>query len=119
MNRKQAQLNRLQLVLEKCQDCNLCKTRNKVVLGQGDPYSEVLLMGESPGKEEDKHGLPFVGKSGNLLDTAFQLLEIKRENLYISNINHCRACTNYKDRPPNEMEINACRGITNNVIQIR
>ena len=120
MNRKQAQLNRLQLVLEKCQDCNLCKTRNKAVLGQGDPYSKVLLLGEGPGFFEDKIGLPFVGNSGYILDTVLELLEIERKEIYISNIVHCRAFwveTN-KDRPPNEIEINACKGFTNTIIQI-
>ena len=120
MNRKQAQLNRLQLVLEKCQDCNLCKNRNKVVLGQGDPYSKVLLLGEGPGFFEDKIGLPFVGNSGYILDTVLELLEIKRKDIYISNIIHCRAFwtgTN-KDRPPNEIEITACKKYTNNIIQI-
>ena len=70
--------------------------------------------------KEDEQGLPFVWQSGFVLDEVLSLLEIKRKSLYISNIIHCRAFwieTN-KDRSPNEVEINACRNYTNNIIQV-
>lgn len=117
-NRKQIQLYRLQKVLENCQDCNLYRTRTKIVVGQGNVDSKILLMGESPGKFEDEQGLPFVGKSGQLLNEVFRMLEINRNDLYISNVNHCRACTNNKDRPPTEEEMNACQKYTNNILKI-
>ena len=63
MNRKQIQLNRLKLILENCQDCNLCGTRNKVVLGAGNPNSKVLLLGEGPGCFLS--GTPIMGKEGS------------------------------------------------------
>ena len=51
-----------------CDKCRLCQTRTNVVFGMGNPNAEVMLIGEGPGKTEDETGLPFVGRSGQLLD---------------------------------------------------
>ena len=58
-----------------CQRCGLCQTRTNVVFGQGVPNAEVLFVGEGPGASEDEQGLPFVGRSGQLLDHYLEAIE--------------------------------------------
>ena len=70
-----------------CQRCGLCQTRTNVVFGQGVPNAEVLFVGEGPGASEDEQGLPFVGRSGQLLDHYLEAIDLSREkNVYIANI---------------------------------
>ena len=74
-----------------CQRCGLCQTRTNVVFGQGAPNAEVLFVGEGPGASEDEQGLPFVGRSGQLLDHYLEAIDLSREkNVYIANIVKCR-----------------------------
>ena len=74
-----------------CSRCELCKTRTNVVFGQGVPDAEVLFVGEGPGQSEDEQGLPFVGRSGQLLDKYLFAIDLDREkNCYIANIVKCR-----------------------------
>ena len=68
-----------------CQRCSLCQTRTNVVFGQGVPNAEVLFVGEGPGASEDEQGLPFVGRSGQLLDHYLEAIDLSREkNVYIA-----------------------------------
>jgi DNA polymerase len=90
-----------------CTRCPLCEGRTNVVFGMGDPEADLLFVGEGPGAEEDKQGLPFVGRSGQLLDKL--LLEevgITRDACYIANVVKCRPPGN---RDPKPDEIAACR----------
>lgn len=92
--------------ITKCQKCDLGSTRNKFVFGVGDPGASLLLVGEAPGAEEDKVGLPFVGRAGKLLDKI--LAAIKRDRLhdvYICNVLKCRPPSN---RDPLAAEVEAC-----------
>ena len=74
-----------------CTRCELCATRTNVVFGQGVPDAEVLFVGEGPGQSEDEQGLPFVGRSGQLLDKYLFAIDLDREkNCYIANIVKCR-----------------------------
>ena len=74
-----------------CSRCELCKTRTNVVFGQGVPDAEVLFVGEGPGQSEDEQGLPFVGRSGQLLDKYLFAIDLDRKkNCYIANIVKCR-----------------------------
>ena len=74
-----------------CQRCGLCETRTHVVFGQGVPDAEVLFVGEGPGANEDAQGLPFVGRSGQLLDHYLEAIDLDRsKNIYIANIVKCR-----------------------------
>ena len=57
---------------KQCRACGLCETRQNVVFGTGNPNAEVLFIGEGPGENEDKQGLPFVGRGGQLLDTMLE-----------------------------------------------
>jgi DNA polymerase len=77
-----------------CTACDLCKTRNHVVFGSGDPYSRLWLVGEAPGANEDEQGLPFVGQAGALLDSLLEKNGFKRESLFITNVIKCRPPNN-------------------------
>ena len=70
-----------------CQRCGLAETRTHVVFGTGPRDAEVMCIGEGPGENEDKQGLPFVGRAGQLLDEMLELIDLSREtNVYIANI---------------------------------
>lgn len=86
-----------------CTDCILCATRKNIVVIRGTPTPDILLIGEAPGAEEDEQGLPFVGRSGQLLDRALQSNGIN--NFAIINIIKCRPPGN---RKPTQAEVKAC-----------
>ena len=89
-----------------CQRCPLHTTRHNVVFGQGVPDAEVLFVGEGPGQSEDEQGLPFVGRSGQLLDKYLFAIDLDRtKNCYIANIVKCRPPQN---RDPQPAESEAC-----------
>lgn len=89
-----------------CQKCGLCATRKNVVFGQGVQNAEVLFVGEGPGANEDAQGLPFVGRSGQLLDVYLDTIDLSREkNIFIGNIVKCRPPEN---RDPTQEEQDAC-----------
>ena len=91
-----------------CRSCGLCETRTNVVFGQGSEHAEVLFVGEGPGQSEDEQGLPFVGRSGQLLDKYLFAIDLDREkNCYIANIVKCRPPEN---RDPLGVEQDACIG---------
>lgn len=91
-----------------CTRCELCKTRTNVVFGQGVENAEVLFVGEGPGQSEDEQGLPFVGRSGQLLDRYLFAIDLDRSrNCYIANIVKCRPPQN---RDPLNTEKDACHG---------
>lgn len=89
-----------------CTQCELCQTRTNVVFGQGASDAEVLFVGEGPGQSEDEQGLPFVGRSGQLLDKYLFAIDLDRNrNCYIANIVKCRPP---KNRDPMPAESEAC-----------
>ena len=89
-----------------CRRCDLCETRTNVVFGQGVPDAEVLFVGEGPGANEDEQGLPFVGRSGKLLDSYLEAVDLSRDkNVFIANIVKCRPPQN---RDPLPAESAAC-----------
>ena len=88
-----------------CERCGLCTTRTNVVFGDGVPNAEVLFVGEGPGQHEDEQGLPFVGRSGALLDSYLHAIDLDRKkNVFIANIVKCRPPKNRdplpEERPP-------------------
>ena len=89
-----------------CRKCSLCETRNNVVFGDGSRDAEVLFIGEGPGADEDRLGLPFVGRAGKLLDDMFTMIDLDRTNVYIANIVKCRPPQN---RDPLNLEQDACK----------
>ena len=102
------ELQALQQECLACRRCGLCETRHSVVFGQGAAHAEVMLVGEGPGANEDEQGLPFVGKSGQLLDHYLEAVDLSRDkNVYIANIVKCRPPRN---RDPLNTEQDACIG---------
>lgn len=97
-------------IKEKCLKCNKCalsKTRTNVVFSDGVPNQNLVLVGEAPGFYEDKSGVPFVGKAGQLLDKIFECVGLSRKkDVYIMNTIKCRPPDN---RDPNPDEKAACR----------
>lgn len=85
-----------------CKRCGLCETRRHVVFGQGAEDAEVMFVGEGPGASEDEQGLPFVGRSGQLLDHYLEAVDLDRnKNIFIANIVKCRPPEN-RDPAPGE-----------------
>jgi len=90
-----------------CTRCPLAETRTHVVFGMGDPTADLMFVGEGPGEHEDLQGLPFVGRSGQLLDRlVFEELGLTRDRCYIANVVKCRPPGN---RDPVPAEIASCR----------
>jgi len=90
-----------------CRRCPLCEGRSRIVFGDGNPDADLLFVGEGPGAEEDKRGLPFVGRAGELLTRMIERgLEIPRSEVYICNIVKCRPPGN---REPAPHEVASCR----------
>lgn len=99
-------LEELQKALNAFEGCPLKKTAKNTVFGQGNPHAEVMLIGEAPGADEDRIGLPFVGLSGQLLDKQLNAIGLSRQtNVYISNIIPWRPPGN---RSPSDTEISLC-----------
>lgn len=90
-----------------CTLCALSEGRKNVVFGMGDSHADLMFVGEGPGEHEDEQGLPFVGRSGKLLDKLMaQELGLERSQVYITNVVKCRPPGN---RDPRSEEIAACR----------
>ncbi len=86
-----------------CLKCNLGKSRTNFVFGVGDFKADLFLVGEAPGEKEDIKGLPFVGRSGKLLDKILAAIKKKRgQGVYITNILKCRPPNN-RDPLPSEI----------------
>ena len=90
----------------KCTKCDLCKTRTNAVPGKGNFQSDVIFVGEAPGRNEDKKGEPFIGVAGKKLSIALDEAGISRDDVYITNIVKCRPPNN---RVPNTDERDTCK----------
>lgn len=89
-----------------CVQCGLCQTRTQTVFGVGNPEAEVVFVGEAPGADEDRTGIPFVGKAGQLLtDIIEKGMRVPRDSVYICNVLKCRPPGN---RDPNAEEVFFC-----------
>jgi DNA polymerase len=92
--------------LGECRRCRLCEKRTQIVFGVGSPRARLMFVGEGPGEEEDKQGVPFVGRAGQLLtDIITKGMGLKREEVYIANVVKCRPPGN---RTPLEDEMETC-----------
>jgi uracil-DNA glycosylase family 4 len=92
--------------IRSCRQCGLARHRKQVVIGSGDVKAEWLLVGEAPGAEEDKAGLPFVGQSGKLLDAMLAALDLKRDQgVYLTSAVKCHPEEN---RAPTSDEVDTC-----------
>lgn len=107
----------LEEVVKQCRKCRLCETRKNVVFGVGNREADIMFIGEGPGADEDTQGEPFVGKAGKLMNMAFDMLGIKREEVYIANIVKCRPPNN---RNPQDDEAENCLDyLRNQVILVK
>lgn len=99
-------MDQLKSEIENCSKCDLCRTRNNVIFGEGNFNAAIMLVGEAPGADEDRIGRPFIGKSGQLLDKILAACGFTREDhVFISNIVRCRPPNN---RVPAETEVQSC-----------
>ncbi len=101
------QLTVLGAQVRDCTVCRLAETRTNVVFGAGNPNADVIFVGEGPGQQEDEQGLPFVGRSGQLLEKLLGEIELSRDDVFITNVVKCRPP---KNRDPRPDEIDACKG---------
>lgn len=92
-------LDALQEFIGECTRCGLCKARKTIVFGVGNPKASLMFVGEGPGADEDEQGLPFVGRSGQLLTKMIEAMGIKRDDIYIANIVKCRPPDNRAPEP--------------------
>lgn len=107
----------LEEVVKQCRKCRLCENRKNVVFGVGNREADIMFIGEGPGADEDAQGEPFVGKAGKLMNMAFDMLGIKREEVYIANIVKCRPPNN---RNPQDDEAENCLDyLRNQVILVK
>jgi uracil-DNA glycosylase len=89
-----------------CALCPLAETRTRTVFGAGNANAELMFVGEAPGAEEDRQGLPFVGRAGQLLSELLSEIGLSRDNVFIANVLKSRPPGN-RDPMPNEIE--ACQ----------
>ncbi len=103
MQEKKLRLNDLKKQVTECQKCPLCKSRTQTVFGRGNPEAHLLFVGEAPGENEDREGIPFVGAAGKLLDQFLLAVGLEETDYYIANILKCRPPRN-RDPLPEEEE---------------
>ncbi len=101
--------------IKDCQKCKLYKMRQNIVFGTGNKNAKLMFIGEGPGADEDRQGEPFVGRAGKLMNMAFEMVGIKREEVYIANIVKCRPPGN---RNPEDDEANACMDYLRNQVML-
>ncbi len=99
-------LDRFHTEIQDCVRCALGPTRTRFVFGVGNPHADLMLIGEAPGREEDRQGIPFVGAAGELLTKILAAIGLARDEVYIANVLKCRPPNN---RDPLPEEIATCR----------
>tara|TARA_Y100001968_G_C19452574_1_gene769782 strand:- start:4863 stop:5474 length:612 start_codon:yes stop_codon:yes gene_type:complete len=105
VKRDQDDLACLAKKVAKCTLCKLHTSRTQTVFARGNPQASLMIIGEAPGFNEDKQGLPFVGKAGQLLNSILTSMNFDEQDIYITNLIKCRPPEN---RNPHIGEINSC-----------
>ena len=106
------------IYLEEARDCVRCplsRTRTNVVFGAGDADADLMFVGEAPGANEDREGLPFVGRAGALLTELLAEIGFKRDQVFVANVLKCRPPDN---RDPTPGEIEACEDYLRRQIEL-
>lgn len=103
---KQFHLNNLRNSIRNCNQCEFHETRSQIVFADGDATCEIMLIGEAPGYNEDKDGIPFTGKAGQLLNKILAAAGFERKQVYLCNTNKC--WPGQGNPTPNERQIKAC-----------
>jgi uracil-DNA glycosylase family 4 len=112
---RSARLAELADEVSRCTKCELHETRNHTVFSRGSAAAKLVFVGEGPGADEDAHGLPFVGKAGQLLDRMILAMGCQRDEVYICNVVKCRPPGN---RNPQPAEAANCRGFLNRQLAV-
>lgn len=106
---KQKKLDALKQCYHNCQGCPLAaQGRKQVVFGDGSPSTMLMFIGEAPGRDEDTHGRPFIGRAGQLLTKIIEAMNLSRPEVYISNVVKCRPPNN---RTPTTLERETCKNL--------
>jgi uracil-DNA glycosylase len=108
LSQEAERLEALAIQIRSCIQCPLHATRTKAVPGEGSPSARVMLIGEAPGREEDRRGQPFVGAAGRFLDEVLAGSGVDRSDLFITNTVKCRPENN---RPPRKREVDICTSL--------
>lgn len=108
-------INELKNKYYNCTMCRLHSTRTNIVFDDGVISNKIIFVGEAPGRNEDIKGKPFIGSAGNLLTNYFNIVNLNREDYYITNIVKCRPPNN---RNPRADEIKNCSVILNQQLEI-
>jgi uracil-DNA glycosylase family 4 len=98
-----------------CTKCPLAETRTRVVFGSGNADADLMFIGEAPGAEEDRQGLPFVGRAGALLAELLEEIGLSRDEVWISNVLRCRPPGN---RDPQPLEVESCQPYTYGQVEL-
>lgn len=109
------QLEEFRRQICECTHCPLGKTRGQFVFGAGNPEAGLMFVGEAPGEEEDRQGVPFVGEAGQLLTRIIEAMKLRREEVYICNTVKCRPPRN---RQPTVEEMAECAPYLQKQIEI-
>ena len=112
---KKDEITKINTLISKCKKCDLWKSRRHPVAGSGSLDAEIFFIGEAPGRNEDIQGEPFVGKAGKILDELLASINIKRDEVYISNILKCRPPNN---RDPFKHEIQQCKPFLDKQLEV-
>lgn len=103
----------LEEVVKSCKKCRLCQNINNKVFGEGNKNAKIMFIGEGPGADEDIQGRPFVGKAGKLMNMAFEIIGLDRNEVYITNVVKCRPPSN---RNPEDDETSMCLNYLRNQV---
>ena len=109
------QMNELAAEISVCRNCMLHLTRDKAVPGEGNVRTKILFIGEGPGANENASGRPFVGQAGNFLNQLLAIAQVKRQEVFITNVVKCRPPSN---RDPLPEELSACAKFLNRQIEL-
>jgi len=108
-----------------CKECSLRYPKVKYVFGSGNPNAQLMFIGEGPGLEENRTGIPFTGRSGKVLDRMIEYAGIRRKDVYLTNVVKCRPMKDparpaspHNLRAPSKNEIEACLPVLNKQIEI-
>jgi uracil-DNA glycosylase family 4 len=112
---RREQLKQVYAEASVCTRCVLSETRTTVVFGAGNANADLMFVGEAPGANEDKQGLPFVGQAGKLLDKLLAEIGLERGQVFIANVLKCRPPGN---RDPRPNEIDACRDYLHRQVEL-
>ena len=114
-SQKASSLEKIREEIGDCHRCKLWNERTHIVYGIGSSKADLMFVGEAPGREEDIQGIPFVGRAGKLLTGIIESIDLKREDVYITNILKCRPP---KNRNPEADEVESCEGFLFKQIEV-